>query len=62
MLEVFARSLIEDISRSPLGQGKELMLAIALSDMAPTSPGGAADPRAFAFRALMPFVLQHKPW
>jgi hypothetical protein len=55
MLEVLARGLIGDISRSQNGSTKELMLAIALS-------GGGGDGGGEAFRALMPFVLQHKTW
>lgn len=58
MLEVFARSLIEDIGRSTVGGDKGLLLAIALDSRV----GGGAAQQRLAFRSLLPFVLQHKPW
>ena len=56
MLEVCARRLIEDISRSDAGGApKQLLLAVGLRD-------AAEGHRAEDFRALLSFVLQHKLW
>eukprot|EP01046_Picozoa_sp_COSAG06_P026534 COSAG06_NODE_2287_length_7155_cov_20.776927_6_plen_187_part_00 len=55
MLEVFARRLIEDISGSAGGAGKQLLLAIGLQQG--TSERSGAD-----FRGLLQLVLDHKVW
>ena len=55
MLEVFARRLIEDISGSAGGAGKQLLLAIGLQQG--TSERCGAD-----FRGLLQLVLDNKVW
>ena len=55
MLEVFARRLIEDISGSASGAGKQLLLAIGLQQTESESTG--AD-----FRGLLQLVLDNKVW
>jgi hypothetical protein len=55
MLEVFARRLIEDISGSAGGAGKQLLLAIGLQQGTPERSG--AD-----FRGLLQLVLDNKVW
>ena len=55
MLEVFARRLIEDISGSATGAGKQLLLAIGLQQ--PGSERSSAD-----FRAILQLVLDNKVW
>eukprot|EP01043_Picozoa_sp_COSAG02_P083038 COSAG02_NODE_21139_length_800_cov_1.253923_1_plen_96_part_00 len=55
MLEVFARRLIEDISSSATGAGKQLLLAIGLQQSGPERSG--AD-----FRELLQLVQDNKVW
>ena len=56
MLEVFARRLIEDISGSEAGAGKELLLAIGLKEAGEEARGGTD------FRELLGMVMKNKVW